>query len=65
MYHLMKAASRQRLSGLALHITARSLGTSNPKPPLADEYSASQVSPSGWRGSQTPILSSRTLPANH
>ena len=35
----MKSASRLLLSGLALRITARSLGTRNPKPPLADEYS--------------------------
>ena len=30
--------SEKLLSGLALHITARSQGTRNQKPPLADEY---------------------------
>ena len=33
----MKSASRSLLSVLALHIAAWSLGTSNLKPPLADE----------------------------
>ena len=38
IYRLMKSASRELLSGLALHITAQSLGISNLKPLLADEY---------------------------
>ena len=33
----MKSVSRQLLSDLVLHIKARSLGTSNPEPPLSDE----------------------------
>ena len=32
----MKSANIKLLSGLELHITARSLATSNPKPPLHD-----------------------------
>ena len=36
----MKSASIKLLSGLELHITARSLATSNPKPPLHDSLAA-------------------------
>ena len=80
IYILLKK-SEKLLSGLAVHITAQSQGTGNPKPPLADEYLTyiaqsagthesslpdftSQVSPSGWRGIRTPVVRSRTRPAN-
>ena len=33
----MKSSNRYILSGSALHITARSLGKRNPKPPLAHD----------------------------
>ena len=73
----MKPASRYFLSSMALHITAKPLGTGNP---MADEYLhcikcryqwvlpnglISQVFPGGRRGIRTPFLTSRTRPASH